>query len=43
MLTPATIDRAVGAALEEDAPWGDITSEMLIPASAIARADLVAR
>ena len=43
MLTPATIDRAVGAALEEDAPWGDITSEMLIPAAAIARADLVAR
>jgi nicotinate-nucleotide pyrophosphorylase (carboxylating) len=43
MLTRATIDRAVGAALEEDAPWGDITSEMLIPASAIARADLVAR
>ncbi len=43
MLTRATIDRAVGAALEEDAPWGDITSEMLILASAIARADLVAR
>jgi nicotinate-nucleotide pyrophosphorylase (carboxylating) len=43
MLTRATIDRAVAAALEEDAPWGDITSEMLILASAIARADLVAR
>ena len=43
MLTRATIDRAVAAALEEDAPWGDITSEMLIPESATARADLIAR
>ena len=43
MLTRATIDRAVAAALEEDAPWGDITSEMLILSSAVARADLVAR
>ena len=37
------IDRAVAAALEEDAPWGDITSEMLIPESSTARADLIAR
>jgi nicotinate-nucleotide pyrophosphorylase (carboxylating) len=43
MLTRATIDRTVTAALEEDAPWGDITSEMLILESATARADLVAR
>ncbi len=43
MLTRTTIDRAVAAALEEDAPWGDITSEMLILDSATARADLVAR
>jgi nicotinate-nucleotide pyrophosphorylase (carboxylating) len=43
MLTQTTIERVVGAALEEDAPWGDLTSEMLIPASATARADLVAR
>lgn len=43
MLTPATIDRVVAAALEEDAPWGDITSESLIPADATARAQLVAR
>ena len=43
MLTRTTIDRAVAGALEEDAPWGDITSEMLILASATARADLVAR
>ena len=43
MLTRTTIDRVVGAALEEDAPWGDLTSEMLIPASATGRADLIAR
>jgi len=43
MLTRAVIDRAVGAALEEDAPWGDLTSEALIPENAVARADLVAR
>jgi nicotinate-nucleotide pyrophosphorylase (carboxylating) len=43
MLTRAVIDRTVAAALEEDAPWGDITSEMLIPATARARAELIAR
>ena len=43
MLTRATIDRVVAAALEEDAPWGDITAETLIPADARARAQLVAR
>jgi len=43
MLTTSMIDRVVGAALEEDAPWGDITSEALIPPAATARADLVAR
>jgi nicotinate-nucleotide pyrophosphorylase (carboxylating) len=43
MLTKATIDRVVAAALDEDAPWGDITSEYLIVESATARADLVAR
>lgn len=37
------IDRIVGAALDEDAPWGDLTGEMLIPASATATAELVAR
>ena len=37
------IDRIVGAALDEDAPWGDLTSETLIPADAIATAELVAR
>ncbi|GAA2970137.1 nicotinate-nucleotide pyrophosphorylase (carboxylating) [Microbacterium terrae] len=43
MLTPTVIERVVGAALEEDAPWGDITSEYLIPEDALASADLVAR
>ncbi|MGR9777614.1 nicotinate-nucleotide diphosphorylase, partial [Escherichia coli] len=43
MLTRAAIDRVVTAALEEDAPWGDLTSETLIPADATARAELVAR
>jgi nicotinate-nucleotide pyrophosphorylase (carboxylating) len=43
MLTRTTIDRVVGAALEEDAPWGDLTSATLLPAEATATADLVAR
>jgi nicotinate-nucleotide pyrophosphorylase (carboxylating) len=37
------IDRIVGSALDEDAPWGDLTSETLIPAAATAVAELVAR
>jgi len=37
------IERIVGAALDEDAPWGDLTSETLIPAAATATAELVAR
>ncbi|KRC58652.1 nicotinate-nucleotide pyrophosphorylase [Agromyces sp. Root81] len=37
------IDRIVGAALDEDAPWGDLTSEVLIPAGATATAVLMAR
>ncbi|WP_183501031.1 carboxylating nicotinate-nucleotide diphosphorylase [Microbacterium invictum] len=43
MLTRAQIDRTVAAALEEDAPWGDVTSAYLIPAESVATADLVAR
>jgi nicotinate-nucleotide pyrophosphorylase (carboxylating) len=38
-----TIHRLVRVALEEDAPWGDLTSQSLIPASAHATARLVAR
>ena len=43
MLTPEAIDAVVRGALAEDAPWGDITSELLIPAEAQATARLVAR
>jgi len=43
MLTTAAIERVVRAALDEDAPWGDATSEALIPADAVAEAGLVAR
>ena len=42
MLTAATLTRIVGAALEEDAPWGDLTSTTLLPADATATADLTA-
>lgn len=37
------IDRIVAAALDEDAPWGDLTVETLIPAGATATAAIVAR
>ena len=43
MITPATLRRTVYAALEEDAPWGDLTSTALLPRSAHATADLIAR
>ncbi|WP_417563635.1 carboxylating nicotinate-nucleotide diphosphorylase [Microbacterium sp.] len=43
MLTRTQIDTAVTAALVEDAPWGDATSEALISATATATADLIAR
>lgn len=43
MLTQTAIEKVVRAALEEDAPWGDITSASFISTAAEARADLVAR
>ena len=43
MLTLNAIDTVVRAALDEDAPWGDVTSQVLIPADADATAQLVAR
>ena len=43
MLTSHAIDTVVRAALDEDAPWGDLTSAVLIPADAVATAQLVAR
>ena len=39
----AEVERLVRMALEEDAPWGDITSQALIPASARVSAILAAR
>jgi nicotinate-nucleotide pyrophosphorylase (carboxylating) len=43
MLSNQIIEDVVQRALNEDAPWGDVTSEHLIPASATATAELVAR
>ena len=43
MLSGDHIDFVVRAALDEDAPWGDLTSEALIPADAFATAELRAR
>jgi len=43
MLTRDQIDKVVWMALEEDAPFGDITSETLVPVTAVADAELVAR
>lgn len=43
MLTDAAIQKVVLAALEEDAPWGDITSELFVPPEASAAAQLNAR
>ncbi|NRQ50144.1 carboxylating nicotinate-nucleotide diphosphorylase [Aeromicrobium stalagmiti] len=43
MLERRQIQRVVDMALDEDAPFGDLTSQTLVPATAIARAELVAR
>ncbi|MBN9175957.1 MAG: carboxylating nicotinate-nucleotide diphosphorylase [Microbacterium sp.] len=43
MLSRSHIDTVVRAALDEDAPWGDLTSETLIPVDAAATAELRAR
>ena len=42
-LPTAQIDPVVAAALAEDAPWGDLTGQVLLPADATASAQLVAR
>ena len=42
-LSTRTVEQVVGMALTEDAPWGDITSQTLVPKSATATAKLVAR
>ncbi|MGC0250211.1 carboxylating nicotinate-nucleotide diphosphorylase [Pseudactinotalea sp. Z1748] len=43
MLTTALIEPIVQAALTEDAPWGDLTCATVLPPSASATAELVAR
>jgi len=43
VLTDAAIENVVFAALEEDAPWGDVTSELFVPVDAVATAELNAR
>jgi nicotinate-nucleotide pyrophosphorylase (carboxylating) len=43
MLERRQVQRVVDMALDEDAPFGDLTSQTLVPESAVARADLVAR
>jgi len=43
MLERRQIQRVVDLALDEDAPFGDLTSQTLVPASAVASADLVPR
>lgn len=43
MTEPREIDRIVTMALDEDAPWGDLTGETLIPEQATATAEMVAR
>ncbi len=42
-MNPEILDDIVRRALAEDAPWGDITSEAFLPATARATAQLVAR
>ncbi|WIE74834.1 carboxylating nicotinate-nucleotide diphosphorylase [Curtobacterium sp. MCSS17_007] len=42
-IPPHALRRIVETALEEDAPWGDVTSETLIPVDAVAAAVLAAR
>jgi len=42
-LAAGEIERVVRLALAEDAPWGDVTSDTLVPAEARATARLVAR
>ncbi len=43
MSTDAAILTVVRAALAEDAPWGDVTSELFVPVEATARAEFNAR
>ncbi|MFZ7086946.1 carboxylating nicotinate-nucleotide diphosphorylase [Curtobacterium sp. RRHDQ10] len=42
-IPPHVLRRVIDTALEEDAPWGDVTSDVFIPADATATATLTAR
>jgi nicotinate-nucleotide pyrophosphorylase (carboxylating) len=42
-MTPEAVDDVIRRALDEDAPWGDLTSELFLPADARATATLDAR
>lgn len=42
-LNESAVERVVRMALDEDAPWGDLTSQLLLPEAARVRASLVAR
>lgn len=42
-LTDEAVERVVRMALNEDAPWGDVTSQALVPAGSTAEAALVPR
>ena len=43
MLEQSQVDRIIQAALDEDAPWGDVTSQALVPADRVAMAVLNTR
>ena len=43
MLSREQVQRVVDMALAEDAPFGDVTSQVFVPAEAVARASVVAR
>lgn len=43
MLTRSAVEAVIRSSLAEDAPWGDITSELVIPAEATATATITSR
>lgn len=43
MLSREQVQRVVDLALDEDAPFGDLTSQVFVPVDAVARASVVAR
>ena len=43
MLTRSAVEVVMRASLAEDAPWGDITSELVIPAAATATTTITSR